>query len=182
MRSLIRILFMVFNKWKKPSQQPFETNIAHMRVGITDIDFNFHMNNAKYLNKMEMGRWIESYENGLLPILKKEKVLFFVAAIEITFLKEMKVFEKYQVETTMVGADEKYIYMEQMLRVRDKLCAHAIFKVAMLKGGKIFFPEKLMSLVRTHYGKGVKMRELPAYVSSWKEMSKEKKENLLKSK
>ena len=85
----------------------FEPTRRRFRVGLRDIDFNLHLNNARYMHYMEKGRWDHPVQTGSIDVMLKHKVNFIVAGLEITFIKELPLFKTFEVETHYVGFDDK---------------------------------------------------------------------------
>jgi|TARA_B100001250_G_scaffold387652_1_gene385251 acyl-CoA thioesterase FadM len=112
------------------------------KVGFFDIDVNIHMNNAKFLEAMELGRWDFCARNGMLKvwygnIRNKANVgaLFpVIASCNLKFLKQLKYNEKYYIKTSITAVDDKYAYFEQQLyKTKSNKCAAKMFgKTALL--------------------------------------------------
>lgn len=112
------------------------------KVGFFDIDVNVHMNNAKFLEACELGRWDFCAQNGMLKVwfenLMNKKnvgaVFPVIASCNIKFLKQLKYNEKFYIKTSITGIDDKYAYFEQQLhKQKSHKCAAKMFgKTAML--------------------------------------------------
>ena len=50
-----------------------DKSILSFRAGLTDIDMFMELNNARYFNYMEIGRWDYSYRIGFLGLMKKQR-------------------------------------------------------------------------------------------------------------
>ena len=91
-----------------------------------DIDVNVHMNNAKFLEACELGRWDFCAQNGMLKVwfenlMNKQNVgaVFpVIASCNIKFLKQLKYNEKFYIKTSITSIDDKYAYFEQQLQAK----------------------------------------------------------------
>lgn len=141
------------------------------RVGFRDIDFNMHINNAKYLRFMERARWDHPVQTGAFNKMWKHKLNFIVAGIEIGFIREIKLFTKFDVETRYIGWDEKYFYIEQRLLVKGKIHAYAVVKAVFTQKGKVLTPQQVMEYIPTQLQPEI----LPEHMDLWKNMSAAKR-------
>ncbi len=83
------------------------------RVLPSDCDINFHLTNSRYAAFMDLARTYMLAEMGLLKKFLKMKWMPIVNATEFTFIRDIKPFEKFWIESKIVGWDEKYFYIEQ---------------------------------------------------------------------
>ena len=115
---------------------------TNTKVGFFDLDVNIHMNNSKFLEACELGRWDFCAKNGMLKVWynnlrNKENVgavYPVIASCNIKFLKQIKYKEKYYIQTSITAVDDKYAYFEQKLyKHKSDKCAAIMFgKTAML--------------------------------------------------
>lgn len=105
------------------------------RVHLNDLDFNFHMNNGRYLTIMDLARLDFMAQTGILwPSLKK-KWFPILGETQMTFYRPLGLFQKYQIETTIIGWDEKWIIMQQDFYSKGKLAARGRVR-GLLRGKK----------------------------------------------
>ena len=52
-----RLLYLLVVSWFRPRLGYFDESVLRMRVWLSDIDVNIHMNNARYLAVMDLGRF-----------------------------------------------------------------------------------------------------------------------------
>jgi acyl-CoA thioesterase FadM len=93
------------------------------RVGLGEIDFNGHMNQAAYLQVMELGRvdwlirsrgWRHFEGLGIKPV---------VASQSITYRRELKPRQAYLMDTRAVGLDGRLLVFETYLIVGGRVHA-----------------------------------------------------------
>ncbi|WP_061962076.1 acyl-CoA thioesterase [Demequina flava] len=109
------------------------------RVVPTDLDVLGHMNNGRYLTLMDLGRydllkrsgwWDEADERGWFAV---------VAGQTITYRKELRLGQKFDLTTRVVGFDERWCYLEQRFMVGETVHAHALVRTRFLSksGGSV---------------------------------------------
>jgi len=102
-----------------------------------DLDFNLHMNNSRYLKLMDLGRLQYLVRNGLFRHCLFHRWQFVAGAIDITYLRPMKLFQKYTLVTELVCWDEKWVVLEQRFEVKGLVYAKGrVRKLILDKNGK----------------------------------------------
>jgi len=89
----------------------------------SDCDANLHINNARYLRLMDLGRVALVARLGLLTPLVKNRWGAVVGAVEIEFLREIAMFDRFDLVTRIVGWDRKWFYIEQRFEREGRLLA-----------------------------------------------------------
>lgn len=84
------------------------------------IDYNGHLNNASYLTLLEYARTEWSYRTHMFQRAMKKNIAFALAGTNIMFRKEARLMKRVVIETRWVGNDQKFIYVEQVIRTDDK--------------------------------------------------------------
>jgi len=159
-----------------PSFKPagfYDTISREFRVGLRDVDFNMHINNARYLRYMERGRWDFPVQTATWDLVVKHKLNFLVAGAEIGYYKELPLFKRFRLETQYLGWDNKYFYIEQIFKIGDVTYASGIVKAVFVQKRKVVEPAKIAELV----GVDAPENELPEYVKQWKAMMESRKAN-----
>lgn len=113
------------------------------RVGPTDIDYNLHLNNAKYLSFMDLGRFDLTFKSGLAKHLIKNKWKVMAAAVNIIYRKQIGPFEKFDLVTKVLCWDEKWFYIEQDFMTSKGVAAKAIVKAGFIDK-KLLRPEQVI--------------------------------------
>jgi len=106
----------------------FGEDVLRMRVGLQDIDFNLHLNNARYLSFMDYGRVHLMAATGILTPMLLEKWTPLVGSVSITYRRSLDLFQPFTLSTRVLCWDEKWFYMEQVFRSEQNLAAIAWVK------------------------------------------------------
>jgi len=131
----------------RPKIDPLGTASLKLRVRLTDLDYNLHMNNSRYLESMEMGRLDMMTRVGLIQAAAKNRLAPVIGALQIVYRHQLKPFQAYTVTTKVLGWDEKWIYVEQDMISPGRIHATAVIKAAFLDKGKTMLPRDVMALV-----------------------------------
>ena len=103
------------------------------RVLPSDLDVMGHMNNGVYLSIMDLGRMDLMRKAGAWDHLVKAGVLPVMASETITFRRSLMPWQKFTVETRLVGWDERAIFTEQQIVVGGEVFARATMRGRFVK-------------------------------------------------
>ena len=116
-----------------------EKTTISMRVLPTDLDILMHVNNGVYFSFMDFGRWDMIFRNGVYDAAMKRGWYSVVAGETIKFKKSLELWDKFDLETEIVGSDDKYFFIQQRFLKKGELMATGLVKVRFLKrkGGTV---------------------------------------------
>ena len=148
--SFVRIPFLVLRQAIKPlpGLGALETDVLNLRVWPNDVDFNFHLNNARYLSVMDYGRIHLLARGGVLKPALKARWAPVVGAVWITYRRSLPLWARYQLATRLVCWDERWFYMEQTFSGDEGLVAVGWVKGALLDKTGTVPPQRIMDLVQ----------------------------------
>jgi YbgC/YbaW family acyl-CoA thioester hydrolase len=114
-----------------------------MRVVPTDIDTLMHVNNGMYLSFMDIGRVDLMIRAGAWDVLTTNGWYPVVASATITYRRSLQLWQKFTLETRLVGLDAKATYVEQRFVVDGEIFATGFVKARFLKrtGGTVSVAE-----------------------------------------
>lgn len=139
MHMMLRTI-LIFLKKRFLSKTEFDAkSTVTMRVLPTDLDLLWHVNNGVYFSFMDFGRWDMIFRNGVYDLSMKNGWYSVVAGETIKFKKSLKLWDKFQIETQVIGHDEKYFFIRQKFLKSGELMATGLVKVRFLKrkGGTV---------------------------------------------
>ncbi|QBF82837.1 thioesterase [Shewanella maritima] len=140
-----------------------------------DCDINMHLTNSRYPAFMDLARTHMIAEMGFMKRFLRLGWLPIVNASEFTFIRDIKPMEKFEIETKIVGWDQKYFYIEHRFVTKRGLhCIVHVRGVFLHKGKQVPIAE----LVR-EAGFDGEQPQMPAEVVKWKEFLQLKKEQNL---
>ena len=129
-----RMLWYVLTAWRLPKLAlPGDTSRLAFRVWPSDLDTSLHLNNGRYLTLMDLGRLDIMVSSGLWRAVLRHGWTPIASAIKIRFRREIKVFQRFRLETRLVAWDRASVIMEQTFVIdggeRDgQIAAQALFK------------------------------------------------------
>jgi acyl-CoA thioesterase FadM len=144
--NLLLRLFLLLISTKRRSHVPvLGPCVTPFRVWINDLDVLRHMNNGRYFSILDLARVDLMARSGLWDKLKVLGWYPVVVDERMIFRRSLKLFDRYDVRTTVVGWDDKHILMEQVFVRGDAEVAIGFIKARLLKktGGSVTTEELL---------------------------------------
>jgi acyl-CoA thioesterase FadM len=140
---LLRTLLMMITSRRKPRKDFREVGRITMRVMPNDLDLLRHVNNGIYLSLMDLGRMDLMIRTGKWQELGRRGWYPVAASVTATYRRSLRLWEKYTLETKMIGFDEKAMYVEQRFVRDNEVYVNAIMRARFLKksGGTVTIAE-----------------------------------------
>ena len=164
-RTLLHVLFL---SRRKPDLDHYEVAHTNFVTLPTDLDINRHMNNGVYFSIMDVARFDMLVRNGVWTIMREKGWYPVVASETITFRKSLSLWQRFTIESRILGFDDKAVYVEQRF-VRPgaggvpEVFAQGFIRGRFLRktGGIVPVPE-LIEAFGTVEGEG-----LPGWIERW---------------
>jgi len=109
-RTLLHVLFL---SRRKPDLDHYEVARTNFITLPTDLDINRHMNNGVYFSIMDVARFDMLVRNGVWAIMREKGWYPVVASETITFRKSLNLWQRFTIESRILGFDTKAVYVEQ---------------------------------------------------------------------
>ena len=162
MYPFLRVLYTVQSAKFRPKLAWNEIAVLPVSVHLTDLDIYGEMNNARYLNIMEMGRWDLGVRTGLLDVMRRHNWYFTVGGFSMRYRKRLTLIQKFELHTQVAGTDDRWIFMHQDIFRDGVQHTGALFRTAILSKEGIVSPEKVFEEMGLDW-----VPNLPAWVSDW---------------
>jgi len=147
----------------RPKLTPNDISTLNSRAGLTDIDIFIELNNARYLNYLEMGRWDYSYRIGLLSLMRKNNWGVAIGGVSARYRRRIPLFRKFTLSTKMVCHDGRWFYFLQEIHSKNKICFSALMKACITsKSGLVPAPDVVKQLGQENWNPDV-----PKWISAW---------------
>lgn len=129
-----------------------------------DLDVLFHVNNGVYLSMLDVARVDLLLRSGAAKALRRRGFYPVVAAETIRFRRSLQLFQAFEVETKVLGWDEKAFLIQHHFLRRGEVVAEAVVRARFLKrgGGTVSSAELLATI-----GHGGETPQLPVWVEAW---------------
>lgn len=142
-----------------PCRTPF-------RVLPTDLDVLRHVNNGVYLSLMDVARVDLMNRAGLAGVLRARRWYPVVVAETIQFRRSLTLFQRFEIETRVLGWDDKAFVLEQQFVRGEEAIAAALVRARFLaRDGGTVTPAEIVSAS----GEPVTRPEMPADAARWNE-------------
>lgn len=132
MHLLLRTLMMLLRARRRPPLSIWETSTLPLRALPTDVDIAVHINNGQYFGLMDLGRFDLMERSGIWPAMRARKWTPVVQAEQIAFRKSITLWTKFDIETKMLGLDDKAVWFEQRFVVDGEIYVRAYVATRLL--------------------------------------------------
>lgn len=105
-----------------------DTSRITLRVWPNDLDFNGHVNNGRFLTLADLGRVDYMLRTGALGIARKHRALPIVADAMAKFRRDLRPFQRFTLESRVVGWDEKWTFLEHRFIVDERVIGVVVIK------------------------------------------------------
>lgn len=135
----IRAFWLLWRPTDAPRASILSESVLNNMCWFSDLDFNGHMNNARYLREADFGRFDVLMSTGLWPsFLRRQQALrdclhsqktkhnlsaytppeewgMVVGTSWTRFRRSLLLFQKYQIRTKVVGWNDRNLFFEQYI-------------------------------------------------------------------
>jgi acyl-CoA thioesterase FadM len=151
----VRLLWLLLTAQRRGHLSlPRDSSMLNFRVWPHDLDLSLHMNNGRYLTLMDLGRLDAMVRSGLWREVLRHKWTPIASAITIRFQRELRLFQKFRLDTKLLCWDASLVVMEQIFVFdggprQGQVAARALFKGGLYDRKERKFVEiaRLMSLL-----------------------------------
>lgn len=125
-----------FLRWKHSRRPILEPDVTTGRCTFHDLDYMWHMNNAKYLNAFEFGRAAFGLKNKLWDKARKQNAHFLISAQVIRYRRPVALFQAFEIHTKLVYWQDRDIYVQQeLITLKDNFIrATCMVKMTLVNG------------------------------------------------
>lgn len=149
-----------------------DSSRVYYRAWPFDCDINFHLTNARYFSLCDLSRVTYMGQVGVLFKMIKRNWLPIAQAQEISYLRPINPFQRFEVLTRFSYWDDKYWYIEHKFFKADKLCAVLQVRGVFVHGKRIVPIPDVLALI----GDNVKSPDKSEAVERWKKLLESKKQ------
>ena len=139
MNLYLRLIFFRLLSRRHSRLEMWDTAITPFRVTLSDLDLLGHVNNSKYPAIMDLARIDLMMRSGWWDKFRRQGWFPVVAGQTITYRKSLKLGQRFEVESRILGMDDRWFYVQQVFRSDGTVCAHALVRARFLKksGGSV---------------------------------------------
>lgn len=133
----LRLIWLFLTAPMRPKLTiPADVSTLDFRVMPHDLDPSLHMNNGRYLQIMDLGRLDLLMRSGLGGAVWRQGWTPVANAAAVRFRRELRLFDRYRLETRVVGWLNQAVLIEQTFvftsgEREGQVSARALFKGAL---------------------------------------------------
>ena len=140
-----------------------DQGVLHWRVGLSDIDLFLELNNARFFNYMEFGRWDFGYRVGFLRLLKAKRWGIAVGGASVRLRRRIPLFRRFSLSTQLICHDGRWFYFLQETNSKHRICSSALMKIGVTsKNGLIPAPDVMEAMNINNWNPAI-----PDWVAAW---------------
>ncbi len=163
-RTLLTILRARRALTRRGAIDPLSVGRIRVRTLPTDIDLLGHMNNGRYGSLFDLGRFDLLIRTGLWDALRSQRWYAVVATETITFRKSLELWQRFDVESRLMGHDDRSVYLMHRAVVDGEVYAEMIVRARFLRrSGGVVPHEELFTAIR----QPDELPPIPSWVADW---------------
>ncbi len=166
MHLLLRTLVHLLLSKRRSRLDFWDTSSVPMRVLPTDVDVAMHINNGMYFSLMDLGRFDLLVRSGFWKTMRRRGWSPVVSAETIAFRKSLNLWQKYTMESTLLGFDERAMYFEQRMVCDGEIYVRAIIAGRLVSKNGPVSNEDILEAAGVAAPESLK---LPDWVHEWRE-------------
>lgn len=135
------------------------------RVLPNDLDYNVHMNNARYLALMDVGRVDLILRTGLWRAMWRHHWQAVIAGSIVRYRRPLRPFQRMELVSRLIGWDERWFYIEHRIAAGTVLTCQSMVRGAFIGSEGMVAPAQMASALG---GLSVAPK-LPGWIAAWRE-------------
>jgi len=129
------LMAMTVKSKGKPALGIDDVARTSFRVLPTDIDLLGHMNNGRYPSYMDLARVDMTNRTGMSEALAKAGIYAVVGQSSMVYRRSLDLWQRFDIETAVLGGDERAIYLQQRFVVDGELHARGVVQGRFIEKG-----------------------------------------------
>lgn len=164
MHLILRTILMLFRSAKRTPLTIWDTSSLPMRVLPTDVDIAVHVNNGMYFSLMDLGRFDLMVRSGVWKRMHRRGWSPVAAGETIAFRKSLQLWQRYTIETRIIGLDTKAVYFEQRMVSDGEIYARAYIATRLVTKGRPVSQDEILE----EFGQPPADLQLPEWIHEWR--------------
>lgn len=164
MKLILRLMPTLAGAFWSGPLTPYECSVRRYHVLPHDLDLNFHLNNGRYLQFMDLGRIDWLWRTGILQECLGRGWMMVLGGAMVRFRRPIGLFQTFDVTTRLVcWTDRAFILEHEMRKADGEVLATAAVQAAVLKrDGTVPCRE-----VGVAIGEHASSPPMPAHIAAW---------------
>ena len=136
---------------KKLSFDSTHNECIHLMVLPQDIDLFMELNNGRYVTLLDLGRFSYGAKVDMGSFLKKNKWSLTIVGTYNEYRHRLRLFQRFILETKIIGYDEKWFYFFQKIQRNDKTHMASIVKFSYTNSTGLVVPRDVIKAMGLNY-------------------------------
>ncbi len=149
----LRLIRVVINKSFRPKVK-FHTqgeDSIKLMVLPQDIDPFMELNNGRYVTLLDLGRFGYSVNVNIKKFLKENQWSMTITGTYNNYRHRLRLFERFQLKTRLMGYDEKWFYFFQKAVKNNKTYMASVVRFSFTCKNGIVFPKQVIKVMGEEY-------------------------------
>ena len=145
-----------------------DRSLLRFRVLPHDLDLNMHMNNARYLALMDLGRIDLIARTGMWRPMFRQRWRPVVGGVLVRFRRPLNPFQAIALTSRVVCWDAKWLYFAHRIEAAGALVCLTVVRAAFVGASGVVPPAEVIR----ETGFPGPPPEAPAWVEQWRDLDK----------
>lgn len=137
-----------------------------------DLDMFIEMNNGRVLTMYDLGRFDISMRSELWDTLRKNGWGLAVAGSTVRYRKRVKLFDKVEMRTQLMGMDDRWFYIAQSMWVKGEPTSSVLLRTCVTAKGRSVPTDEVRVAMGYEEGHPLWQHGLPDWAQDWSDADK----------
>lgn len=160
-----RVFVSVLTAARRPKLEPGAADVTVTYAMPWDMDMFLEMNNGRVLSVYDAGRFALAQRGGLLAAIRRRRWLLTMAGSAVQYRRRVRMFQRIEIRSRVVGRDERFFYLEQTMHTRAGPASNVIYRAAVTDRSGLVATDE----VAKEMGEADWRPDLPPWVRKWAE-------------
>ena len=133
MHMFLRTLLLWLRRRAGPSVDMHDVGRIRLRALPSDLDVLGHVNNGVYFSLMDLGRQDLMQRSGAWSKLQRAGMYPVAANVTMSYRKSLQAWQRFVLETKIIGYDDKCVFVEQRFVVGREIYAQGFIRARFLQ-------------------------------------------------
>lgn len=166
MKLIFRLLWLFLSQKFRARCSPLGPCRTNFRVLPNDLDVLLHVNNGVYLTLADLGRTDMLLRSDMLGEIRRKGWYPVAGAASVRYRRSLSLWQKFSIETRVLGWQGRSIFLEQRFESRGKLVALLVVDARFLsRSGERIHSSEVVDTMNLE----AESPQLPPWVEKWAE-------------
>ncbi len=159
----LRLIGLLLTSFFKGRADLSDTTRLRLTVWPSDLDLNLHVNNGRYFTMADLGRTDFVVRTGLTQFILKNRARPVVGDAMAKFRKDLKLFQRFTLETRLLGWNEKWFFIEHRFVRHGRVVGTVVMRGLFVGLAGTIKPAEIVDSL----GMASERPQLPEWVVQW---------------